>query len=510
MTTISIDTSALVPNTQANADDVKVPLNELKTALELAIDGGYPFNKLVFTSPTTLEIVGDSISCTQARHLITTEGGIASDNLETISFTGDLLILELGSPNQAITIKHDTANGNIITESGHDFVLDSQNAVVFFVRNAVANTWFCTNVGTVDLWLKSSLPTTISSGTIAASQSRLLLLAESGAVDDLATIVHSSVDIIFLYSAGGHTITLKHGTGNIYFQGEADYQLSSTWGCVALIWNPTDSKWVNLLSYAAVQSYLTLTDVGTLGTTEDIKDLEVWPGTYEVLGAGEVFFNPMPRPGLRKVVYDTALYGTTFKSSGPTFTTTGSVASASASSRHYIRISSAASIGSYAARRSGSTIFQWRWSPSFDAIVASLDEGDPANGDNHPIFFGMIAGTPTVAAGPLVTYDSSFYGVVIKPYASGGYQWAGQVWQAGVKLGQVLFGTTSASTARLRFWVDAATSTVTFDANGERSAALPVTVGVLATTGLDLFVGIAAAAAASVNLELAVMYGDQD
>lgn len=65
-------------------------------------------------------------------------------------------------------------------------------------------------------------------GAVVFSQSHHIIAANSGVADDLDTITGGAVGtLLFLYPQSGHTITLRHGVGNIYNKSGADLALAS-------------------------------------------------------------------------------------------------------------------------------------------------------------------------------------------------------------------------------------------------------------------------------------------
>lgn len=83
-------------------------------------------------------------------------------------------------------------------------------------------------------WINSSFsgygsPTTltISLGIITATKQHHIITSEIGTTDDLDSILGLAVgDVVILQAAAGHTITLKHNTGNIWIFAQADIALS--------------------------------------------------------------------------------------------------------------------------------------------------------------------------------------------------------------------------------------------------------------------------------------------
>jgi hypothetical protein len=82
----------------------------------------------------TVTIASGVITPTTSRHPVDTEGGAASDDLDTISTTGtssgDLLILQAVSSARTVVVKHNT--GNI--QCGSDRTLDNTNDQILLMR----------------------------------------------------------------------------------------------------------------------------------------------------------------------------------------------------------------------------------------------------------------------------------------------------------------------------------------------------------------------------------------
>ena len=69
----------------------------------------------------------------------------------------------------------------------------------------------------------------ISSGAVIKSQSHHVISAESGTTDDLDTIDGGTQgDVLFVRAFTGHTITLKHGTDNLYNPLEEDVDITDS------------------------------------------------------------------------------------------------------------------------------------------------------------------------------------------------------------------------------------------------------------------------------------------
>ncbi len=505
MTTIPVTTTNIQDGQPLLSAPVRQALTDLKTGVEQAIDGGYPFLKTVYLASTTVTVSAGVLMVTQSRHKVQNEGALPTDEINTITGTFDVLLLQLAGSGQTTTFKHNT--GNLWFEDGRDFILSDQNRVAVFVRNATTGKYTSVNRNTGNLWLTDSIDATISGGSITPTQTKQRLLPETGTADDLATIINSAgLDMVVLsVKTVGHTITVKHNTGNIYFDNGLALVMSDQNQMLVLFWNDWVGRWAAITSFTAAQ--LQFTDY--IGGSGAFNQLELPPKIHTDQGNGLVRLDVLPRFIRRRMFWDEVSVGTTFTPFGMSLTTSGTPSALTEAETAYIRMTSTASIGQYAARRSSGSIFQYRWSPSMEAYVQGVTSG--AALDNEPFFVGFLTGSPVVSAGPSINY-AGVSGIWIKPYQSGGTTYAGQVYSAGSKLGQVLFGAVApgADFTLFRIWVDAAANEVVFEVNGERSDPLSVTPGALSTTGIDLIAARATAAASSVILDYSRMYGEQD
>ena len=79
---------------------------------------------------------------------------------------------------------------------------------------------------------------TIASGVITATRAFITITSESSTADDLVTISGGVTgETIIIQAFTGHTITLKHGTGNLQLQGSADIALNGLGECAQLFFN---------------------------------------------------------------------------------------------------------------------------------------------------------------------------------------------------------------------------------------------------------------------------------
>ncbi len=82
------------------------------------------FGAFMQLSPTSVTISNGAISVSRSSYYVDTEGGAASDDLDTINggSTGAILVLRTVANARAVTVKHNT--GNIRLNGATDFTLD--------------------------------------------------------------------------------------------------------------------------------------------------------------------------------------------------------------------------------------------------------------------------------------------------------------------------------------------------------------------------------------------------
>lgn len=85
----------------------------------------------------------------------------------------------------------------------------------------------------------------ILSDAITPTQTRHSLTNEGGGASDQVTTINGHVADLLLLEQGnlGQTTTIKHGTGNIFFDNGRDYVLDDRNKVVALVWNGLTNKW---------------------------------------------------------------------------------------------------------------------------------------------------------------------------------------------------------------------------------------------------------------------------
>ncbi len=159
---------------------------------------------------------------------------------------------------------------------------------------------------------------TLSSGAVTVTQTAHILAAESGTTDDLDTLtVAGDYSLVLLKATASHTITVKHGTGNISLNGAADFELS---GDKTLLLFYDGTSWADTGAGGGSGGATTLdglTDVDTTTTPPtdgqallyDNASSQWLPGTVSGGGAGaneEIYtrFDPDAPPSSASVYDD--------------------------------------------------------------------------------------------------------------------------------------------------------------------------------------------------------------
>lgn len=93
---------------------------------------------------------------------------------------------------------------------------------------------------------------TISGGEITATAPIMIVAAESGTADDLDTInpTDAGKALVCIQVAGGHTITVKYGTGNIYTSSGADIVMSDPYENLWLYKRSSSHGWQEFNSHS--------------------------------------------------------------------------------------------------------------------------------------------------------------------------------------------------------------------------------------------------------------------
>lgn len=533
MTDVAIDTSYLRNRQTCEAEDVLIPLYDMQQAIEDWVDGlKYAMPKRVMSPATLLTIASGAVSVTQTYHLLRNAGGGSTGTLNNINAAADidLVIFHLNGAGQTTTFAHNA--GNLRFEDGRDYVMNDQNRVAIFYRNVFTDKWSALNRNTGSLWLTDSADATLSNDTLVATQSKLRLLPESGTADELRSITNPyGLDILVLATKNsGDTITLKHNAADLWLESGQDELLSDTNNELLLVRNPSTGKWTAPLMterYAVVVSDAAGSSMA--GNTLQVNDSQI---VLETAPNPDILaLSYTPRKLQRRWVIDQAAGGTNFASLGATFTTTGSATANDArADTDAIKITQAAVANSYASRRSGSGIFQWRWNPVFEIAFNARDISETFAfgiplGSPLPIFAGLMSGTPTfttsVDAGTNQTrftinwtgvsgvvfgfYESSNFSVFV---LQNGTILANSPSTNGPAPTHTLYNAVRVYAAINSNQVYAGISWA-YNSLSDRRVLVSATPGALATTGLDLYVGAGHPTAGTTWLRVSRLYGEQ-
>jgi len=123
-----------------NVDDVMAAhVNILQTNQEMI------WNTLAFVEATELTIsAGGVITVTSNYHTVDTNGDAASDNLDTITISGDIgegsiLILRPDHTDRTVVVRHD--QGNILCNGNADITLDDSHDFAFLIYDETLVKW---------------------------------------------------------------------------------------------------------------------------------------------------------------------------------------------------------------------------------------------------------------------------------------------------------------------------------------------------------------------------------
>lgn len=126
----------------------------------------------------------------------------------------------------------------------------------------------------------------VSAGAVTATQNLHTITSESGTSDDLTTITAAALrTLLLIYATATHTITVKHGTGNISLNGAADFILSGN-KSLLLFWNGT--AWVDLGAGGGGGAALTVKEIDGTPDVSTVSEIRVTNGTLTDVGSGVV------------------------------------------------------------------------------------------------------------------------------------------------------------------------------------------------------------------------------
>lgn len=511
MTTIPVNLSAIVDGAQINTTDVLTPIADLKAAIDGSIDGTIDFQATAWTDPVTIALASDVLIPTQTRVLVETEGGAGSDNLATVTNSGvHMVILQLATPGRTITVKHGT--GNIYLEGKRDYVLSSTSQLLILWARPT-NLWGGVAVNANNVFMDDSVDATIASDAIVATRSKLRLIPQAGVTDDLATITNSSnLGLVVICPKNGtDTITIKHNTGNIFLASGADYVMANQNQALVLIWDDTNSKWTNVQAVGPTNlNYQT-----NYGVQGQVTSLAIHKdGLITELGSGKVLFDYVTRWGRRRRQLSMVATGTTSIGYGG-MGGGGTVVNSDQSYRRFIQSTSGVVLNNVCDFKQNSPRMAFRWSPYLCAVAAGFDNG--SQGANGGYFIGFFDANPTYSAGPVISMVGRTL-VCIRPYASGGTLYAGEVWDNGTLRGQVFFGVNPLNSLAsgpeniFRVWIDGVVEACFFEVNGERASltGFTVTAGLRTTLMYGGCMGVCNVAGVAKVIQLSTIEAESD
>lgn len=490
MASIPIDITGLVDGQQADAADVLVPLLQLRDAVEDILEGAnFPFEKSFLDTPPVITISGGVATPTKMYIKLESEGSLATDELNTISAFGNILLVQLNSAGQTITFRHNV--GNIIFSDGRDLVLGNTNDVVMFTYNVQSSKWTSPGRFQGSLWLSNSLLTVISTGSVSAAQSKLQLESESGTADVLSTITNpNNFSLVTLTATTGHTITIEHLTGNIFFPNLLEYILTGD-DTLTLMWNDLTSVWVAV----GINSNLIGTNNRPLTQPLSLTSLVLPFRGAENLGSNKIGLPYVIHPVTRRSFVSLAVGGTVMSDIGLAWTLVGAPTDVSGTTSNFLRFTSSNVLNNRVSRQSTTNAFRWQWNPSFEVYintqpVASQSQGTICFSDSLPTSTGAGV-APSVTNGLVFHIQSnlSTISVVLAVYQGA----------VAIASGTFAFGSVPASTVqRFRVWVESTTDIVYLQIDNGSLYTLTVPgVVALESVNLTAFVGAVCTVAGS-------------
>lgn len=453
MPAIPVDISQIVDGDEIDASDVTVPLLQLQAAAQDTLEGGLDFERLSLISPSSIGIISGVITTTQLYHRVETEGSLPTDDLVTINATGNLLLLQLNTGGQSITLKHNT--GNIWFNDLRDQILNDINQVIVLWFNESTSKWTGQGSGSGSIFLSDNVVGVLSSDTLTLTQTKMQVQSQSGLNDNLETISNpNNLDIALLSSASGSIITVKHNTGNIWFPNQIDYTLNPNVNTLMLAWNDTASKWIAIgIDYIPV----VLPQVeGRDGLFLASFDKLVVPANSAVgLGSNDVELKYLTSPAWRRQLVTQVLEGTTYADIGGAFQLQGAtVANADNADSSFITHTTSASNGNAQGRRTTTEPFQFRWSPSIE-VVARVTLGNI--GLSYFGFFdvnpGFTPSVPTFSGNGIFIVCKDLGGIEIRIFQGGSQL-------TGTPFGSLPSNLSSGVTYRIKMWINSTLTAV--------------------------------------------------
>lgn len=133
-----IDTSALVQNQQADATDVKDPIDDLIAVINNVLNGAQDADAIRFTDAAITTISGDAITAGAANMILAAQSGTA-DNLANVTMDNGRFVFVIADTGDTITIQHHAGGtGNIRTFSATDMdITDQKGALLWRVGSLI-------------------------------------------------------------------------------------------------------------------------------------------------------------------------------------------------------------------------------------------------------------------------------------------------------------------------------------------------------------------------------------
>jgi hypothetical protein len=199
------------------------------------------------TRGDVIRISAGVLATTDPIHRIEPEALAATDDLDTITggIQDDILILAINNNARQVRVR----NVDNIKLKAWRWLFNTHARLV--LRKDENGLWVeeSYNPGIPLNQLEAGADLEIASGAVTVSSNRHKVDTEGlAAADDLVTITPSQPFAEFtLYLRavdGGRTVTLKHGTGNIFLYGAADVTLNAQHD-IELFWDPGGLVWTD-------------------------------------------------------------------------------------------------------------------------------------------------------------------------------------------------------------------------------------------------------------------------
>lgn len=216
---LTLTLSGITDGQQIDATDVTTPFNEVKSfvdGLETDLNteesarasgdanilaGNSAFSQLSLGTDTTLTIASGVITVTRSRHLVDTEGGAGTDDLDTINggVEGDVLVLQSVNAGRVPTLRHNV--GNLFMFGEQNIALDSPSKALTFVHDGTRWCQLASPSAGVGLRDESDSTSTPASNLILPEGTLI-----SGAIPRLALMPDLMARNAFAFRASAATI----------------------------------------------------------------------------------------------------------------------------------------------------------------------------------------------------------------------------------------------------------------------------------------------------------------